>query len=398
MRSISRLFGTFLVILAGGITCFAVSCSASGSPKAAEGDSPDRGGYVFAPRGRQPTQIHYSGKNPAFKVDFDQYTGIDNCSWCHPSIIAAWKEKESFHARAFDALDESARKRPECLKCHVTGFNENGVYPLESGRYRTKRKLGYTFGGDPSLNALFEGVQCEACHGPNCGGKKPMDEMIARCRGCHTPEGNPHYKEFEPGRFLAKIKHKAIGVEEVSYDRFAGLVSCKMCHYPNFLTWKRDQAAHARAYADLPPAGRKNEKCLACHTTGFNSGGIHPMEDPERRSSLKGGFTWKGDPEKNAAFEGVQCEACHGINCGTYTEADQIRRRCERCHSGACGHDDGFSWDRDYAVVRHRAPEAAAVGRSPKIRIHYYDFEEGRGVALKFNRPLFVLLSNPPEG
>ena len=68
-------------------------------------------GLCPTPRGRPPTQIHYEEGQPAFKVDFDRFTGAGNCIWCHPKIVKAWSEKEPFHAKALEALSAEERKK-----------------------------------------------------------------------------------------------------------------------------------------------------------------------------------------------------------------------------------------------------------------------------------------------
>ena len=102
-----------------------------------------------------PTQIGFRGSSPYFKVDFDRYTGAGTCVWCHPEASRLWHAEESFHVQAYELLDEEARGRPECVKCHVTAFNLDDHYPLEDEAKRDDRELGFTWGGDPVLNARF---------------------------------------------------------------------------------------------------------------------------------------------------------------------------------------------------------------------------------------------------
>ena len=83
-----------------------------------------------------------------------------------------------------------------------------------------------------------------------------------------------------------------------------------------------------------------------------------PLVDERAKvnAMVRKGATLCTDEQSVAKFEGVQCEACHGINCGTVTTEALIRKRCESCHSGACEHDDGFDWEKDYPLVKHRPP------------------------------------------
>jgi len=72
------------------------------------------------------------------------YAGSRRCKVCHYEIYESWSKTK--HARAFDALSEQDASRPECLRCHTTGYRKGG------------------FGSDGNLVDL-RGVQCEACHG-----------------------------------------------------------------------------------------------------------------------------------------------------------------------------------------------------------------------------------------
>jgi hypothetical protein len=121
------------------------------------------------------------------------YVGDAKCKMCHKDNHASWMETK--HAKAFAALKPEEQKKPECVKCHMTGTTAE--------------------------NVVLEGVQCEACHGPGSEYKKPTimskakfaaDKAVAlkaakdaglviptaeTCVRCHTKEGNPNFKEFD---------------------------------------------------------------------------------------------------------------------------------------------------------------------------------------------------------
>jgi hypothetical protein len=65
---------------------------------------------------------------------------------CHFKEYRSWKKTK--HAKAWDNLPEKDRSRPECYRCHVTGYDRSGGYLSDEET--------------PQLR----GVQCEACHGP----------------------------------------------------------------------------------------------------------------------------------------------------------------------------------------------------------------------------------------
>ena len=120
------------------------------------------------------------------------YVGADKCKMCHKDNHASWLETK--HAKAFSLLKPEEQKKPECVKCHITGTTAE--------------------------NVVLEGVQCEACHGAGSEYKKPSIMSKAKfadkaaglkaaqaaglviptaetCVRCHTKEGNANYKEFD---------------------------------------------------------------------------------------------------------------------------------------------------------------------------------------------------------
>ena len=121
------------------------------------------------------------------------YVGADKCKMCHKDQHTSWLESK--HAKAFSVLKPEEQKKPECVKCHLTGATAEGV--------------------------ALEGVQCEACHGAGSEYKKPtimskskfaadkagsLKAAIAAgltvptaetCAKCHTKEGNPNFKPLD---------------------------------------------------------------------------------------------------------------------------------------------------------------------------------------------------------
>ena len=121
----------------------------------------------------------------------NEYVG-DNakkCAMCHKDQVAAWKEWGM--AKSWDKLSEEEQAKDECIKCHVTGYGEEGGW--------------VSFEKTPQL----VNIQCEACHGPmGLHMKAPMADKEARkaatqtpdeanCLQCHIEEGNPNFKEFK---------------------------------------------------------------------------------------------------------------------------------------------------------------------------------------------------------
>jgi hypothetical protein len=122
-----------------------------------------------------------------------EYVGAKKCKICHKEVHKSWSETK--HASAFEVLSDEEKKKPECIKCHITGKMADGT--------------------------VIEGVECEACHGPGSEYKSikimnkkkwAADPETQRkmaieagliyppteedCTRCHRKEGNPNFKEF----------------------------------------------------------------------------------------------------------------------------------------------------------------------------------------------------------
>jgi hypothetical protein len=91
----------------------------------------------------------------------DQFAGVEKCKDCHKKAYAVWKDSK--HAHAYETLitGREGTKNPiprnhdpECINCHTTGWDPQGVFPYISGFYSLEKT--------PQL----KDQQCENCHGP----------------------------------------------------------------------------------------------------------------------------------------------------------------------------------------------------------------------------------------
>ncbi len=125
------------------------------------------------------------GISPSSELYFQQSRPA--CQSCHPDEYADWKN--TVHAKA--ALDPAFKEQfskshnqGDCLKCHTTGFDK------DSGKFD------------------WEGVTCEACHGPYKQGHPAAQTMqlpmeSTTCRVCHQAA----FQEWEKSKHaLAKIE------------------------------------------------------------------------------------------------------------------------------------------------------------------------------------------------
>jgi len=141
-------------------------------------------------------------KETAKEVKKAEYVGEAKCKMCHKDEHASWLETK--HAKAYEALKPEDRKKDSCVVCHVTGF--------------------------AVADTLFEGVQCEACHGPGSLYKSPKIMSKSKyktdreaqhklaleaglvipddktCVGCHNPK-SPTFKSFDYAKMKAAGVH-----------------------------------------------------------------------------------------------------------------------------------------------------------------------------------------------
>ena len=156
------------------------------------------------------------------------FVGASKCGECHSTAFDIWKSTP--HAHAFESLDPSFQRNgferlrgvnrsfdPECIACHVTGWNPEEYLRYESGF------LNEAFAADDAekrLQGLLAGNQCENCHGP---GSRHVEYIEAdntsaainevkvtllqteqTCIKCHDGDNSPGFK-FE--KYWEAVKH-----------------------------------------------------------------------------------------------------------------------------------------------------------------------------------------------
>lgn len=164
------------------------------------------------------------------------FVGAQKCGECHTKAYKKWKTSK--HAHAYETLKTGRKGQysqpisrihdPECLCCHTTGWNPQGVFPYQSGFLPEKVAQAR---GNADAFTLLQGQQCENCHGPgkshtdlewsNRNNPKTTDEeqlLAARrgmkltkdaakdnlCRKCHDLENSP---KFEFDKYWGEIVH-----------------------------------------------------------------------------------------------------------------------------------------------------------------------------------------------
>jgi hypothetical protein len=166
----------------------------------------------------------------AIEAQVNPYVGVLACAECHKSAYEVWKDTP--HAKATETLKTgrdhlpdyiSRTYDPECIACHVTGWDAKKVI-----RYNT----GYT--GNENPPDLLTGQQCENCHGP--GGKHTeLERLLAKnggkdvkkeeveawrkfhqlsvktafdlCTRCHDGDNDPNFKTENYDEHWERIAH-----------------------------------------------------------------------------------------------------------------------------------------------------------------------------------------------
>jgi hypothetical protein len=150
------------------------------------------------------------GLRPVKHSTGEQYVGSAVCGECHTTAFDIWEG--SAHAEATEHLVKPPKERgdvprhfdPECISCHVTGWNPQRFYPYESGYL--------------SLAAEhLHGSGCENCHGPGAGHsaaergdskatdqerkelrlsmRLPLEKAREHCMECHDLDNSPDFHQ-----------------------------------------------------------------------------------------------------------------------------------------------------------------------------------------------------------
>ncbi len=183
-------------------------------------------------------QALYNTENMAsgFPPKSGDFVGAATCGQCHVKAYEKWKTSK--HAHAYESLKTGRKGQysqpisrvhdPECLACHVTGWDPQGVFPYPSGFL--PEALAQVK-NQPQAFLKLQGQQCENCHGPGSehvrleqafqkkpdetkrdqlnAGRRQMVLMKSAaeahlCRQCHDLENSP---KFNFDKYWEEIKH-----------------------------------------------------------------------------------------------------------------------------------------------------------------------------------------------
>ena len=173
----------------------------------------------------QRTGLTGLGLRPIAHPSNRKFTGSQVCGDCHTKAYEIWKKTP--HAWATDSLIKPPERQeiarhfdPECLSCHVTGWNPQKYFPYQTGYWSLEKTLS------------MKGNGCENCHGPGSDHvaaesgdltvddrqravlRKQMqltlqDARQNKCMECHDLDNSPDF--HDPGAFekyWKKVEHR----------------------------------------------------------------------------------------------------------------------------------------------------------------------------------------------
>jgi len=166
------------------------------------------------------------GLKPVAHPSGGKFVGTKTCGECHTTALGVWQN--SAHALATQHIvspgersDISRHFDPECISCHVTGWNAQSYYPYETGYVGLE------------VSAHLTGNGCENCHGPGAShsaaeGKDsgiaeaerdalrvamrlPLENAKERCMECHDLDNSPDFhKEGAFDDYWAEVEHSGL--------------------------------------------------------------------------------------------------------------------------------------------------------------------------------------------
>lgn len=140
-----------------------------------------------------------------------KFVGTEKCAECHVKAFEVWEGTP--HALATEHIVKPPKERgdiarhfdPECLSCHVTGWNPQEYYPYLSGYLSLEDTAHLTGNG------------CENCHGPGSehvaaerdgasvtegrrnelrdAMKLPLSNAREKCMTCHDLDNSPDFHD-----------------------------------------------------------------------------------------------------------------------------------------------------------------------------------------------------------
>jgi len=171
----------------------------------------------------EQTSLEGLGLRPLSHPSTREFVGTETCGECHTTALKIWQDTP--HAHATDSIINPPGRGqvprhfdPECLSCHVTGWNAAEFHPYVSG-YASLDSTPHLVGNG-----------CENCHGPGSSHvaaesgdsavsdevikrlreemRLPLNEAQDRCAQCHDMDNSPNFhKENAFQEYWDQVKH-----------------------------------------------------------------------------------------------------------------------------------------------------------------------------------------------
>ena len=168
------------------------------------------------------------GLTPKPHPSGEKFVGSEACGKCHTKAMNVWKFSPHFDAT--ESIVEPSEDRgdvprhfdPECISCHVTGWDPQNYTPYESGY------------ADLELSKHLLGNGCENCHGPGASHaaaeeeasgiseerkmvlrasmRLPYEKAKEHCMKCHDLDNSPDFHEpdaFED-EYWPQVEHEGM--------------------------------------------------------------------------------------------------------------------------------------------------------------------------------------------
>lgn len=168
------------------------------------------------------------GLRPIPHPSTEKFVGSKTCGECHTTAFDIWESSPHFDATA--SLVKPPKERsdiprhfdPECISCHVTGWNAQNYYPYVSGYLSLEESAHLTGNG------------CENCHGPGASHvaaeredsevtedqrdrlrlamQLPLEKAREKCMECHDLDNSPdfHDKDAFEDIYWPEIEHYGV--------------------------------------------------------------------------------------------------------------------------------------------------------------------------------------------
>ncbi len=183
---------------------------------------------IFAEYQNQLQKMGFSklGLKPLSHPSTREFVGTQTCAQCHTAAFEVWQNTP--HAHATDSIvrppgreDIPRHFDPECVSCHVTGWNPQEFYPYRSGYASLETTPHLTGSG------------CENCHGPGSQHvafengdlgddqnlktqlreemRLTLDEARDKCLECHDLDNSPAFHKngaFE--EYWSEVAHTGL--------------------------------------------------------------------------------------------------------------------------------------------------------------------------------------------